>query len=70
MITIAFSNPSVGYNKLGVGTNGSTVWDNMGSPYDSTVERIVLNDNTALVFTLQCTSGETSTADVFINRVT
>src|SRR5690348_7844239 len=30
-ITIAFSNPAAGSNKLGVGTGGTDVWDSMDS---------------------------------------
>ena len=68
MITIAFSNPVAGYNKLGVGTNGQGVWENMGSPYESITERITLANNTVLAFTLHCTGSDVNTADVFINK--
>jgi hypothetical protein len=30
-MTIAFSNPAAGTNKLGLGKGGKAVWDNMGN---------------------------------------
>lgn len=67
-ITFAFSNPSVGTNKLGVGTGGKTVWDDMTShDYDPfTVNIDVCNGKVNLKFNCRCTSGSTNTCTVNI----
>ena len=68
-ITIAFSNPSSGSNKLGVGTSGKSVWDNMESHgyHEFPVNIDVSNGNT-LMFTCQCTGGTTNSCDVKVTQ--
>ena len=65
-ITIGFSNPSVGTNKLGVGTQGKGVWDTMSShdyqPFESFVR--TRNSSAVLLFNLKCTGGSTNVCDV------
>lgn len=67
-ITIAFSNPSVGTNKLGVGTGGKTVWDDMTShDYNPFTVNIDLgNGKVNLKFNCRCTSGSTNICTVDI----
>lgn len=65
-VTIAFSNPSVGSNKLGVGTDGKGVWDDMDNhDYDPFVVQITVGD-VRLNFNCKCTGGSTNTATVDI----
>lgn len=67
-VTIAFSNPSVGVNKLGVGTNGKGVWDDMGDhDYKPFVVQITVN-GVRLNFNCKCTGSTTNTATVDISR--
>lgn len=67
-VTIAFSNPSVGTNKLGVGTNGKGVWDHMGDhDYQPFVVQITIN-GARLNFNCKCTGSSTNTATVDISR--
>jgi len=67
-ITIAFSNPSVGTNKLGVGTGGQAVWDNMTdhdyNPFTEYVD--ACNEKVLLKVKCNCTSGTTNTCTVDI----
>ena len=43
-VTVAFSNPSSGSNKLGVGTNGKGVWDGMNNhDYEPFVVQITVD---------------------------
>lgn len=68
VITIAFSNPSVGNNKLGVGTSGKRVWDHLS---DHGYERFTINIDTnngkaRLQFDCKCTGGTTNTCTVNI----
>ena len=66
-ITIAFSNPLVGVNKLGIGTTGRSVWDTMTNHnYDKWIETINLEDGTAVSFHCQCTAGDTNSCHVTI----
>lgn len=57
--SIAFSNPSVGTNKLGVGLDGGRTWENMSchnyKPFDEYVE---LGGGVILVCHCECTSGD------------
>lgn len=63
-ITFAFSNPSVGTNKLGVGNNGKGVWDDMGShDYEPFSERFEI-DNAICVADCICTGGDLNQANV------
>ena len=58
-ITIAFSNPTVGGNKLGVGTGGKEVWDGMSShSYQSFTVYVDSSDKRVkLQFDCKCTGG-------------
>ena len=68
-ITIAFSNPVVGSNKLGVGTRGKIVWDNMGShDYHEFPVNIDLSNGNTLIFTCHCTSGTTNSCNVKVTQ--
>ena len=64
-VTIAFSNPFMGYNKLNVGTKSLDTWNTMGSPYDEVVEQIGIGSS-VLYVTFQCTGGDVNTAVVTI----
>lgn len=66
-VTIAFSNPLVGCNKLGVGADGQNVWELMDNHgYQPFVIYLVLADNTTLTFKCQCTGGEINSCEVKI----
>ena len=68
-VTIAFSNPASGSNKLGVGTNGKGVWDNMSNhEYTPFVIEIVLSNGAALKCDCKCSGGNTNTAMVTITH--
>ena len=68
-ITIAFSNPSSGHNKLGVGTSGKIVWDNMENhDYKEFPVNIDLRDGSTLIFTCHCTGGDTNSCDVKVTQ--
>ena len=67
-VTIAFSNPAAGSNKLGVGTNGKGVWDDMSNhDYSPFVVQITIN-SMKLNFNCKCIGGTTNTASVDISR--
>lgn len=69
LVTFAFSNPSVVTNKLGVGTTGILVWDEMDNHnYQPFVVNIVVSDVT-LKCDCQCTGDTTNLATVNISRV-
>ena len=66
VITFGFSNPSSGKNKLGIGTNGKAVWDNMEHHgYDPFVETLPISGVT-LQFKCKCTGSTTNHATVDI----
>ena len=68
-ITIAFSNPVVGSNKLGVGLGGKNLWDNMEShDYLEFPVNIDLRDGSTLIFTCHCTSGTTNSCNVKVTQ--
>ena len=71
-ITIAFSNPSVGFNKLGVGTGGKSVWEWMSShDYNNfTVNVDASNERAKLQFDCKCTEGTTNVCTVNIKAYT
>lgn len=71
-ITIAFSNPSVGSNKLGVGTGGWSVWDNMEDHgYNKFSVKIDSRDENAILqFDCRCTGGSTNTCTVDVTAFT
>lgn len=69
-ITIAFSNPSAGRNKLGVGTGGKRVWDDMENhSYEEFTVDIGCNDSwkTTLRFNCKCTGGTTNKCTVNVS---
>lgn len=66
-ITIAFSNPAVGYNTLNVGTTGKSVWEEMNDQnYGSHKKIITLHDDTKLVINSQCCGGTANLCNVSI----
>ena len=71
-ITIAFSNPLFGTNKLGVGIEGKGVWDSMGCqdyrPFRYFVE--TKQSSATLLFYLRCTSGSTNVCSVIMEAKT
>ena len=72
-ITIAFSNPSVGVNKLGVGTGGRNVWEEMTNHDYSefTVNVTASGDKKArMKFDCMCTGGRTNICTVNITAYT
>ena len=71
-ITIAFSNPSVGDNKLGVGKGGQDVWMEMRSHgYNKFTVHVGNSDGRAkLQFDCKCTEGITNTCTVNIKTFT
>lgn len=63
-LTIAFSNPKVGSNKLGCGNSGKEVWHKMSShDYKSFVQEFVINGVT-VVANESCTGGSLNQAVV------
>ena len=72
-ITIAFSNPLIVSNKLGVGTGGRGVWENMWDSHDYkefTVNIDASNGNAKMQFDCQCTGGRTNTCTVKVKAFT
>ena len=67
-VTIGFSNPVVGYNKLGVGTSGSTVWDEMTDHDYKNFSVFLTVSGVDLVFHCKCTGDTTNTCTVEIER--
>lgn len=68
-MTIAFSNPSSGKNKLGVG-KGKAVWDNMSDHgYKPFTEHFVLEGRdrpVMIICNCQCTGGEVNQARILL----
>ena len=57
--SIAFSNPSIGRNKLGVGVDGGRTWENMSyHNYQPFVKDVDLGRGVILVCICQCTGGD------------
>ena len=67
-ITFAFSNPSVGTNKLGVGTSGRDVWDNMTSNNYAPFNHSIKVGKILLKFECKCTGEKLNLATVKIER--
>ena len=65
-VTIAFSNPSTGRNKLGVGVTGKSVWEEMSSHNYDNFDVLLLIADKQLLFRCKCTSGTMSTCTVNI----
>ena len=71
VVTFAFSNPSSGRNKLGVGTaDGKVVWDKMGNhDYKLFVVQVkVDSEHQRLDLVCQCTGSSTNECSVNIYR--
>ena len=70
LISFAFSNPVMGWNKIGVGKGGMEVWNNMTDHnYDPFTETIQVNqDGITLNFNCQCTGGSTNTCTISISQ--
>lgn len=63
--SIAFSNPLIGTNKLGVGPDGESTWDTMSNHnYQEFVQGVDLGNGVPLVCYCQCTSGNTNSCVV------
>ena len=68
LVTIAFSNPVMGVNKLDVGTGGMGVYDNMDNHDNNPfVQQIPIGDG-VVFFNLKCTGGSTNAATVDISK--
>ena len=66
-ITIAFSNPGAGYNKLTVGNGGKLVWDSMYDhhDYEKFILRVDSSDGNAILkFDCKCSKGLTNICTV------
>ena len=69
MVSIAFSNPEVGVNKLNVGTGGERVWEKMDNQrYDKFERPINVSSEIKLTFHCQCTPGETNVCVIIVRR--
>lgn len=69
-VTIAFSNPDIGSNKLGVGTGGKKVWDEMEShDYEDFTQTIVCDNGMILLCYCKCTGGTTNTCTINLTRI-
>ena len=66
-VTIAFSNPSIGYSKLEVGT-GKNIWDRMDSHNYNPFQVFVDTIQKTLKFDCRCTSGFTNICTVNITE--
>ena len=65
-VTFGFSNPSSGTNKLGVGTSGQAVWENMENHDYSEFDVVILVGVTPLRCHCKCSGGTTNVATVKI----
>ena len=66
-VTIAFSNPLLGVNTLGVGTGGMKVWDYMDNHrYQGFTEKLNSSDGVILSCHCECTGGNTNTCSVYL----
>ncbi|MGM3175703.1 phosphatidylinositol-specific phospholipase C [Dickeya lacustris] len=62
-ITIAFSNPSVGNNKVGIGSNGDKTWADMGD-HDYKIFFAKISDTYSAI--AQCTESSTNNAKIIL----
>ena len=69
-VTFGFSNPSVGTNKLGVGTSGRDVWNKMESHNYSPYNVQFFVGGKSLKFHCRCSGGTTNVATVEIRPST
>ena len=66
-VTIAFSNPLLGVNTLGVGTGEMKVWDYMDNHrYQGFTEKLNCSDGVILSCHCECTGGNTNTCSVYL----
>ncbi len=69
VVTIAFANPTYGYNKLGVGTgSGKEVWDKKGTHTSSPFVVTIRIGSGVLDFHCACTRSTTNLVTVDISR--
>ncbi len=65
-VTIGFSNPYVGSNKVGIGTDGKGVWDDMSShDYGPFIKEFTIGD-VHFKAELECSGGDVNEANVTI----
>ena len=65
-VTIAFSNPVIGFSKLGVGTTGNSVWDDM-TDHDYRSFNVNLEvSGRRLIVHCKCTGGGTNICTIEI----
>ena len=68
-VTIAFSNPVAGTNKLYVGTNGKGVWDEMGdNNYGRVGFDFYLSNGVRKVAFCKCSGGSTNDVEIEIEN--
>ena len=68
--SIAFSNPYIGTNKLGVGLDGQKTWDNMSNHnYEPFVEDVDLGRGQKLLCICQCTGGDVNKCSVEVTSM-
>ena len=65
-LNIAFTKPSVGSNKLGVGTTGVVCGTTWAVDYEPFTVNITLYDKTKLEIKCQCSGGKTNSCSVKI----
>ena len=69
ILTIAFSNPEVGANKLNVGTGVEGVWESMSSlGYDKFERPIDGTSGNGVTCDCQCTPGRTNVCVIILKR--
>ena len=65
-VTIAFSNPSAGRNKLGVGVTGKNVWNEMSDHRYESFDVLLPIADKQLLFRCKCTGSSMNTCTVNI----
>ena len=65
-LTIAFSNPLVGWNKLGVGSTSMKVWDEMTDHDYKNFNVFLTVSDRNFIFRCKCTGGTTNTCTIVI----
>ena len=69
-VTIAFSNPSVGKNKLGCGITGEDVWDNMSDHKYKPFSASFTINGEKFIANMLCTGGDVNKADITLSLKT
>ncbi len=67
IVTIGFSNPVMGTNKLGIGTTGKSVYDKMDDHNYATFTVNLTISGETMTATCLCTSGDVNTCTVSIS---